>query len=43
MKLGFIMSIILKPHFKKGINIIKHTYNYDISGSIDLITILNMS
>jgi len=22
-------------HFKKGINIIKHTYNYDLSGSID--------
>jgi hypothetical protein len=24
-----------EAHFKKGINIIKHTYNYDVSGSID--------
>lgn len=24
-----------QAHFKKGLNIIKHTYNYDLSGSVD--------
>lgn len=32
----FYYVYYFEANFKKGINIVKHTYNYDLSGSIDL-------
>jgi hypothetical protein len=34
-EVGFYYVYHFEANFKKGINVIKHTYNYDLSGSID--------
>jgi hypothetical protein len=34
-EVGFYYVYHFDANFKKGINIVKHTYNYDLSGSVD--------
>lgn len=42
-EVGFYYVYHFDATFKKGINVIKHTYNYDLRVQLTIITILNMS